>query len=278
MNYYVFGGANIDIEAFINYKARSNESNISSITKVFGGVARNIARAIGNYKNTYFVSVFNTSSEFKDLMKDLSEHNVDLRYSQVLDTDRQSTYLSINDVDGLVIGASDMTLLDLLDYNKLNEVIKNITDDDIVVVDANSYELAKFVAINSKGHLFFDSVSSKKMEKCLDFIDKFEVVKANNEEYEKLKHLNLNNLLITGGGYVEFNGVKIKHNMLAPINTSGCGDTLYGTFIANYDKGIAEALKLGVIAGATSSQIKRTVPNRDEIDSLDKSLLAIEVL
>ena len=27
-------------------------------------------------------------------------------------------------------------------------------------------------------------------------------------------------------------------------------------FIANYDKGIAEALKLGVIAGATSSQIK----------------------
>ena len=284
MNYYVFGASNIDIYARLDDKAIMHESNPSIITINYGGVGRNIARAISNYKEVSFISAFSDSLTFKGLIDDLINHHININMSKYYHND-DSIYLSVSDKDGMVIGASSMSLIDELKIVDLRYPLSLTKRDDIVVLDTNSKTLAEYIINNTESYKVMDAVSSIKLNKVKDLIDKVDLIKLNKYEYEKLGTELKNDYIITegNGGIIKYKDKKVrfKHKVSDSVNTNGCGDTFLGTFISNIDRGLNEAIKEAVKASYASSLILEAVPLKEEIDNInidDLDLIIEEVI
>lgn len=283
-NYYVFGGNNIDIQAFTK-KANLYESNPSSIKITFGGVGRNIARAIGNYKSCIFVSVFSNTQFSKALRNDLEMHNVDTSKSLIINENKDSIYLDIVSAEGLLVGASDTSLIEQMMPSDIQSVIQKIDDNDYVVVDTNlNRDCFEYILKQSKGYKIVDAVSKTKLEKIKDLLLYSNLIKVNNYEKEALEDVKYNNAIVTYGNaldiFMDGKRYHISHKLNETLNPTGCGDTLLGTFISNLDSsGIMTAIKEVVRAAACSVKILDSVPTKEEIEkeSIDALNIKIEV-
>ena len=277
---YVFGGVNIDLLIRIKDGVRMYESNPAHITVIDGGVGRNIARAIGNYKPCELVSAF-PNDLYKKMIEDLNKHNVSTKYSKFLSNDNSSMYVDVIDDSGVVLGASDMSVIEEIDELDVAKALSLTKDEDTIIVDTNlNYKTIEYIAKNSKGYKILDAVSSKKLEKVVNLIKLFDLVKVNNIEYDYIKDNPSKKVLRTTGNGLEIieNGKRVltfTHKTLKPVNPNGCGDTFLGTYIANIDKGDIKALKLAIVASAAASQINSAVPTLDEINNIDESELEI---
>lgn len=280
MKYYVFGASNIDIYALLDNNAVMHESNPSKITIEYGGVGRNIARAISNYKEVNFISAFSDSLLFKGLIEDLKSHNVSIDMSKYVH-DNDSMYLSISDKSGMVIGASSMSLFDELKVEDLKYPLSLIKEDDIIVVDTNNKETTEYIINNTKAYKVLDAVSSIKLSKVKELIDKIDLIKLNNYEYEALGMELKNDYIITtgNGGIIKYKNKKVKfrHNITSEKNTNGCGDTFLGTFIATIGKGLNTAITEAVKSAYASSLISKSVPDKSLINNINLSELNLVI-
>ena len=274
---YVFGGVNIDFLIKIEDKVRMYESNPSKITLKAGGVGRNIARAIGNFKTCELISAF-PNHLYENIIKDLNKHNVSTKYSKIMTSSKNSIYVDVVDSDGVVLGAADMSVIDKITKDDILKVTPLTSDEDIIVIDTNfSYDIVKFILDNTKGYKVLDAISSKKLEKVKDLVECFDLVKVNSFEYE------INNTLpgwtVNGSGIKIIDNnkerVSISHRVLKAVNPNGCGDTLLGTYLANMDLGDFDAFKLAIVASAASSQTDEAVPTIKEIVKMNESELDI---
>ena len=278
---YVFGGTNIDIVVKISDKIRYHESNPADISWQAGGVGRNIARAIGNYKECEFITVF-PNSLYLDIEKDLLNHRISLNYSIHLESSSNSLYIDIEDKDGFTLGASDMKAIEKLKKEDVKGVLDLIKDTDLVVIDANiSYEVIKEL-IKTKAYKVLDAVSSKKLQKIRDLTLCFDLIKVNTYEYEIIKDLPLKKVILTiGDGIIIKENQKdifeIKHKYFNPISTSGCGDTFLGTYLANLDRGEEEAIKEGIVAAIATSQVLSSIATKEEIAKVNRDDLNIQI-
>ena len=277
---YVFGGVNIDFLIKIEDKVRMYESNPSKITLKAGGVGRNIARAIGNFKTCELISAF-PNHLYENIIKDLNKHNVSTKYSKIMTSSKNSIYVDVVDSDGVVLGAADMSVIDKITKDDILKVTPLTSDEDIIVIDTNfSYDIVKFVLDNTKGYKVLDAISSKKLEKVKDLVGCFDLVKVNSFEYEIIKDIKTKRVLLTTGSGIKIidnnkERVSISHRVLKAVNPNGCGDTLLGTYLANMDLGDFDAFKLAIVASAASSQTDEAVPTIKEIVKMNDSELDI---
>ena len=277
---YVFGGVNIDLLIKINGNARMHESNPSKITFKDGGVGRNVARAIGNYKPCELVSAF-PNHLYQNIIKDLNSNNVSTKYSKIMSSGKRSMYIYVVDDNGVVIGASDMKIIEEISPEDVSLPVSLTSDSDIVIVDTNlSYDTVEYIVKNANGYKILDAVSSKKLEKVLDLVPLFDLVKVNKIEYEFIKDNPSKKVLLTTGDGLriiedEKEILSFTHKTLKPVNPNGCGDTLLGTYVANLDKGDIEAFKIAIIASAASSQTDDATPTLEEINKMNESELKI---
>ena len=279
MKYYVFGGTNLDLNAKLDTPVALHESNPCEAKFTYGGVGRNIARAIGNYDFCYFISAFNNSPLMSSLIEDLHFHNVDTTLSKTFITDANSIYINIIDNNGLVVGASDMGLIDKLKISHVKEAISLTREDDIIICDTNlSPQILEYILTHSKGYKVIDSVSSKKLKKVKDIASKFDLIKCNQYEKEMIDLTNMDYIVTYGDGFtVKYQGTKLSchHKLVNLVNPSGCGDTFFGTFLSNIKKGLKEALTLSIKAASASALTKESVPTLDEINSIKEDELDI---
>ncbi len=275
---YVFGATNVDCLVKIKGKSRMYESNICGINFKTGGVGCNMARSSSNYKNTEFITVLNDFT-YSIAKEELSRKNISIKYSLFTKTEDKCMYIDVLDEDGLVIGASDMSLFDNADLSFMDEVLSKITEEDCVILDANSRRVVEYVLNNSKGKKFIDAVSSVKLERIVDLLPKIYLIKANNFEYEFIKDIRKDGILITNGvgGTIILDGQKYEfsHDTMEPINPTGCGDTFFGAFVANFDKGIKEAMETAIKAAVTCSQIEESVPKVEDIKKYENKELKV---
>ena len=276
---YIFGGINLDVVAKIDGDAKINESNIANISLNAGGVGRNIARAVGNYTCAEFITCV-PNDLYSNAVNELETNNISLKYSKFLhDQNSLNMYVDVVDNNGVVIGACDTKALAKFTEDDIKHILDMINDDDVVVIDANIPELVEYIVDNSKGFKILDAVSSIKLNKIKHIVQKLDFIKVNNFEYDIICSILPKNYLVTygDGGEIVFNNerLKFKHKKLNPVNPTGCGDTFIGTFIANIDKPLKEAVIVAIKASAVCSQINDAVPTREMIDNVNEKDLEI---
>ena len=276
---YVFGATNVDCLVKIKGKSYMYESNICNKDFKLGGVGANLARSASNYSEVEFVTVLN---EFIKSVgcKELTRSKLSITNSIVIENDNKCMYIDVLDENGLVIGASDMSLYDNVDLSFMDKILSQIKDDDLIILDANNRKVVEYVIKNSKGKKFLDAVSSVKLERIIDLLPYIYLIKVNNYEYELIKNIRNDNILITNGSggkiILDNKNYKFSHKVLDCINPTGCGDTFFGAFVANINKGIKAAIEEAIVSAVACSQINESVPMLNDINKYSKTDLDIK--
>lgn len=269
---YVIGGANIDIFAKSKKKIILKDSNPSSISFSYGGVARNIVENLANLNlKPVFISAFSNDPFGKMMADDLRNKDVDLSYSVFTSDKNSSIYLALMDRNDMFVGASDMEILSLITKDKLQELQEVINDDDYLIFDTNlNEELIEYIACNLKGIKVVDAISKSKVLKIKKVLDKLSILKLNKLEAEKLLNrkitkqglrkaskdihkLGVKEVLISDSSDIYLTNDKSYHYKHFayrdnPVNVTGAGDALlagyvYGKF---YKLSIDETVKLAI--------------------------------
>lgn len=267
MAIFVIGGANLDIYA----KVKSDnvilyDSNPSDISFSFGGVGRNILENIANLEaKPYFVSVFSSDPYGREMYDDLKKKGVYLQYSKIVDNRNTASYLAVLNSADMYVACSDTSILDEMDYNQLALLKNVIKDDDYLVFDANLNEdIISYICHNLKGIKVFDAISTSKVMKIINLLDRIDIVKLNRLEAEALSGVTIENeadikkaanvllekglkkFLISSGNTVysieKHHSFSYTHHAQRenPVNVTGAGDALIGNYIYALSKNLSE--------------------------------------
>ncbi|MGN1406318.1 MAG: carbohydrate kinase family protein [Erysipelotrichaceae bacterium] len=277
MAIYVFGGANLDIYAKVkNDSVILYDSNPSDISFSFGGVGRNILDNIANLEaKPYFVSVFSSDPYGREMYEALNNKGVHLQYSKIVDNRPTASYIAVLNSKDMYVACSDTSILDEMDYNQLSLLVNVIKDDDYLIFDANlNEEIIDYICNNLKGIKVFDAISTSKVMKINNLLDRIDIVKLNRLEAEALSgikieneadikeaarilmHRGLKKFLISSGNTVysidEHKALSYSHHAQRenPVNVTGAGDALLGNYIfaLSQNKSEDEAVAFGLSA------------------------------
>lgn len=289
MKIYVIGGTNLDIYAkVIKDELVLYDSNPAHISFSYGGVGRNIVENIANMKaNPYFVSLFGKDAMGIQMYNDLKKKGVNLDYSIIDENHPTCTYLAILNSDDMYIACNDMTLIEDMKIDQLENLKEKINDEDYLIFDANlSINVINYICSSLKGIKVFDAISTIKVMKINDLLDNIDVVKLNKLEAEALsqikieKDIDIKNIsinlynrglkkaLISWGSKVFIcEGEKVKkyeHFGLRenPVNVTGAGDSLIGNYIYalscgyDEDKAVAFGLSAAILTVDVLSAVR----------------------
>lgn len=252
---YIIGGANIDIFAKSENEIILKDSNPSLITFSYGGVGRNICENLTNFDmKPVFISAFGNDEFSKAMMNDLKKRGVDLSYSIFSNNHPSSIYLAFVDREDLFVGASDMSVLNLINIDWLSKLKDIINDDDYVIFDTNlKEELIGYIVDNLKGVKVVDAISANKVIKLKNILNKIDILKVNKLEAEKLlnsrlekhelnkaskiiKDLGVKEVLLSDESDIYLAKDRVYHYMHFayrenPVNVTGAGDALLAGYV-----------------------------------------------
>ena len=252
----VLGGCNMDITGYSFDNLKERDSNPGKIEYSSGGVGRNICENLARLDvNTTLLSVLGKDDAGKNILDELNRINVDT--SKILLADGITPhYLAILDEDkDMFVAISDMDLLKNIDKDYVDRNKKIIENAEFTIMDTNLEEKTlDYVLKNLKGKFLIDGVSTKKVVKIKNLLDKIYFLKVNIYEAQALSGLETENidrlgedliekglesLVITAGGKGAFYFEKDFKMMRKPeavkvVNSSGAGDA----FMAGYAYGL----------------------------------------
>ena len=182
---WVVGGATVDICGHAKDDLLLRDSNIGNIEISFGGVGRNIAEVCCRLnREVYFISVFSNDSFGRATYEECKKLGMNLDYSLVSDKHPSAIYLAILDKDkDMYLGMSDMGILEALDIGLLDKALKDIKEEDYLVIDGNlSADIAEYVVSDTKATIVCDPVSVAKVNRLKTVIGDISIYKPN--EYE----------------------------------------------------------------------------------------------
>lgn len=185
----VVGGLNLDIAGLSGGEYRERDSNIGTIGLNAGGVGQNIANNMATLNiPTYLISVYGDDYFGSILEKEVSERNINMDYSEIIDGERSSTFLYVNDDEGdMVTAVNDMKIIENITPEFLEKRIDFINGADIVVLDANIPKPSiDWLLDNCKAPIFVDPVSVAKVGRFADKLDKIDTIKPNAAEAQEL--------------------------------------------------------------------------------------------
>lgn len=275
----VIGGANIDICGSSIDPLRNYDSNPGQISISYGGVGRNIAQIAALLgQNVRFVSCFSADNYGQMMKKDCENLGMDCSYSRIVEDLPSSMYIAILDSDrDMKVGMSDMRILRKMDSGMLAPVLKSLTENDIIIIDANlDMECISYVLENAPCMVAADPVSANKAWRLKDVLKYLSIFKPNQYEAAELTGIvikddetaraNIDWFLAAGVKEIIISmadkglllGTKdekawFTHRMIDLENATGGGDSLLGAYVSQrlIHKSPLEAIRYGISASVT---------------------------
>lgn len=265
-NFYIIGGANIDIMGKTDTILISHDSNIGKVTRSFGGVGRNIAENIARYGvPTHMVSAVGDDFDGHNLIRYCEEAGMDMSDTLVVKNATTSTYLAVLDHEGdMMVAINDMGVLNSITQEHMDQVFQKISKEDLLVVDTNlDKKMLEWILTHAPCPIFVDPISCNKAVKLRGLLKYIHTLKPNIFEAETLSGLKVETEadLIKMGQFFLDEGVKevfislasegvfamneqehyhIKAKSVQLVNATGAGDASMGAIC------VSEALNMNL--------------------------------
>lgn len=181
---FVIGGAAVDITGAPQQVCRMRDSNIGRVTLRAGGVGLNIATHLTEYPiQVELITALGREHRSKLIADDCARHHVSLAHALICD-EPCASYMCMLDAEGdMLVGISDMAIMDRLTPAFLEPLMASINQGDMAVLDANlPAETLEFLCNNLHIPVFYDPVSSAKAQRIGDSLGKCYAVKPNRFE------------------------------------------------------------------------------------------------
>ena len=230
------GGASMDVHGSPNAALRPRDSNPGTVQMSPGGVARNIAE--------------NLARLGIDCQQGRAA-GIDMQYVLRFDEQATSTYLSVLDESGdMIVGISDMSVLDKLDAERLQQHERLLRQAAVIVIDTNLGDsaLAYLTGKFAEQMIFVDTVSTTKAVRIKPYLNAVHTILPSRIEAEELSGMSGRNkrglkniarwfhdqgvqrVFVTLGRKGVFFSVEGEQEIVAPVKTSatvnanGAGD------------------------------------------------------
>lgn len=191
----IIGGANVDIHGSPEESLVMGDSNPGRIKTTLGGVGRNIAENCSLLgMNVKLVAAIGEDSDGDYIRSNALMRGIDLQHSLNTDAHRTSTYLYITDEAGeMIVAVNDMAIVNDLDVTYLEGIEDRIDKATVTVLEANlSQDTLEWLAKTlSDTILVFDGVSAAKVGKIESVIHRFDLLKLNRLEAERLSGVSI---------------------------------------------------------------------------------------
>ncbi len=181
---FVIGGAAVDITGTPDSLCRLRDSNLGRVRTTVGGVGKNIAKRLTGYDvEVELVTAIGKGFHASLVRDDCLQANVDLAHAITCDAPT-ATYLSVLDEDGdLLVGISDMSVLDRLTPDYLAPLLPMLNQASLVVLDGNlSPETLAYLCTHLTARIFYDPVSCAKSKRIGTHIGRCYAIKPNRFE------------------------------------------------------------------------------------------------
>lgn len=284
----VIGGVNVDIFGTSDEPLILYDSNPGKCLVSFGGVGRNIAEDLARLGvKTDMITVLGDDLYSRELVSYSKTIGIDFSNSLFLPDTRCSTYTCINNRDGeMVLAISDMSSLDKLTPDVLEERLDHINSASLVVVDTNiSEDSLRYLSENVTAPMLLDTVSTHKAVRVKSFIGRFDTIKPNIYEAEVLALTELKSdesiikcaeyfhqqgvrqvFISLGERGVYYSGENDKGFISTPrgfkaVNVAGCGDAFLAAVAYTMldDGSIRDMAVAGEAAAAICSLSSKTI-------------------
>ncbi len=254
----VIGSSNVDYIGKATSKIIASDSNIGSIRINFGGVGRNICENLARLgANVTFITAFGCDN-YGQVMREQLEELGAKTYSPVTSLGSAS-YMAIHDQTGeMKLAVNDLAVIDTINQKYLEEMHTIIDSCDILVIDANiSKDAIEYLADKySDKQIIVDAISTTKVMKLLNCLDKLYLLKCNRMEANQLNSdwnkISSKNLIVSNGSSDIFcRSDKIDYVPVVKTshirNVTGAGDALLSGVIYGISKGLSllESLEIG---------------------------------
>lgn len=284
--FYIVGGANIDLCGKSNKPLQQFDSNPGKITLSYGGVGRNIAENLVRLQQkVHFISVLGYDP-YGDLLNTYCESiGMDMKYCKRAKAHGTSTYLAILDEkQDMVLAISDMEILQEMDEVMLNPMLDALKCDDVLIVDTNlDQHLLHYMTDQARCTIALDPISAHKAEKVKEFLGKFDIIKPNIYEAEVLWghpikneddlqkalsyfiNLGVKEVIISmsSQGVAAAKGkerVIITHPSVEVVNATGGGDCFLGAYLSVREKmSLVDAVEFACVAAINTICCNETV-------------------
>jgi pseudouridine kinase len=161
-----------------------NDSSLCGEVKTrFGGVARNIALKLAEYKDIQidFITVLS-----KDILGDMAKKELEsfcIDYGHSFFTEEWKSFYCETITQNGHYGINDMKQISNLTPEYIGSLMEYIDNHDIVVVDANlDQNTLEYIASNAGIPVVCDVTSIQKCRRIVNVLDKIDIVKMNNKE------------------------------------------------------------------------------------------------
>ncbi len=254
---FVIGGANIDITGKVLNDVYLKESNIGKISYSFGGVGRNVAENLAHLgAEVSFLTVFGNDAFAKELKEYMGSLSIDISDCQTSETNGSSIYLSVLDRENdLLVGLSDMDVLDELTTESIDRFLSKTKKDDILFVDTNlQRETIEYIFQHASCQIAVDPISSVKAKRLEGLLSYLSYFKPNNYEAENFSGLSITDEASAKEvlSYFASQGVKetvislgshgvlvktesdckwYKNPPIQPVSATGAGDAFFACYL-----------------------------------------------
>ncbi len=289
MKVFVVGASNVDIIAKSTGKAIAGDSNVGTVEKAPGGVARNIAcalRALGFHVS--FLSAVADDENGQLILDSLAQAKITACFKSLpSDVVRTGVYCCILDGDGsMVCAVNEMGITQTITPDLVLGCREAIESSDYLVMDANLPEDTIRTICSLDVRVIADAVSTAKVGKFSDSLENIYLLKANFMEacalagvdvveadadgiqlvMEALVAKGLRRAIISlgkdGAFCYEVSGTGTRGFDAKAIDSptfmsaNGCGDVLLAAFLRALSEGlpIEDALYYGQAASAINSE------------------------
>lgn len=177
----VVGGMNLDMLAFPQGPLIQRDSNPGKITLRPGGVGRNIAARLAEKgARVALITALGADERATMLSSFCRQAGIDLSHAVQADCPTP-TYLCIHDEKGdMALAVSDMTAVDCITPQAMEEKMNVINQSDACVLDANlSEESLLFIARHASVPLVLDPVSCAKAPRAKPILPYLTAIKPN---------------------------------------------------------------------------------------------------
>ena len=297
----VIGGSNMDIQGFPVNPLVMYDSNPGKVEISLGGVGRNIAENISRLNvNTKLISAIGNDLYGNTILSHCKDLNIDISDCFISDEYATSIYISIlnNDKD-MQLAISHMDIIEKLDESFIHSKYSSINNSNAIVIDTNlSQDTIEFIT-RTYSHLpiFVDTVSTAKCKKIENILHRFEGIKLNKYEAEKLSGIKINTIedakisceyfiekgirsvfitLGSDGVYcankhesLHIEGIKINI-----VNATGAGDAFMAGIIYGFMNNLtlSETAKFSVGASILALSHKNTINPNISVDLINQRI------
>ena len=296
----VVGAVNIDISGTPCEELRSKDSNPGKMRISFGGVGRNIAENISRLGvGVELITALGDDFYAAELERYCKLTGIELRHALKVSGANTSTYLCINTAEGdMAVAVNDMGIYESLTPRYIETKLSIINKGRSLVLDGNiPRNTLEFLAAHSEVKIFAEPVSVAKAVKFENILNRIFLMKPNKLELEMLSGVKIDDeadleraagvlldkgvkhLVISMGadGVYYAGGDVRKHIKSLPcrvVNTTGCGDALFGGIIwgINAGKSVEEAINYGLAAAAACIEHDGTVGSDLSQELLERRL------